>query len=294
MINVDILGPLAVTVDGMPVTPTAPKPRQVLALLATSANSVVRNERIIEELWEDQPPVSVTTTLQTYVYQLRKQLRLAPAAGPGHRHPRRAREDALRTFAGGYMLSLEPDALDATRFEHLARLGTTLLESGATEEASHTLSRALGLWNGSALVDVSPGPILQVEMLRLDEIRKSAVEARITADLQLGRHSEVVSELIGLVAQHPTHEGFQGKLMLALYRAGRRSGALHAYQRARGALVAELGVEPSRELQRLHQAILAGDGEPHVLTPQLPMPRQMYAQETGPMNHRTPPSRSAA
>jgi DNA-binding SARP family transcriptional activator len=240
------------------VTPTAPKPRRVLTLLALCANRVVRNEQIIEELWESRPPSSVTTTLQTYVYQLRKRLRLNVCQEPSG--PQRSGlPTLLRTFAGGYMLSLAPDALDALRFEALVQRGRVELELGNVTSASRTLGEALDLWRGPALVDVNPGPILQAEVLRLEEIRKSALELRIDADLGLGRHHELLGDLVGLVAQQPTHEGFQVRLMLALYRAGRRSDALYAYQQARQALVAELGVDPSGELQRLHRAILEGD-----------------------------------
>lgn len=256
--RINLLGPLSVTIDGRNVTPTAPKPRRVLTLLAICANRVVQNETIIEELWEDRPPTSVTTTLQTYVYQLRKCLHLTAsqaAGGGGRGRPR----DALRTFAGGYMLSLEPDEIDSLRFEQLAQRGRLELESGDIARASRTLSEALELWRGPALVDVNAGPILQVEILRLEELRKSALELRIDADLRLGRHHALLGELIGLAAQQPTHEVFQAKLMLALYRAGRRSDALHAYQQARQALVTELGVDPCGELQWLHRAILAGD-----------------------------------
>ncbi|MET0425246.1 MAG: AfsR/SARP family transcriptional regulator [Actinoplanes sp.] len=264
-LEIRLLGPLSVLVDGREATPTAPKPRRVLALLAMSANSVVRNEKIIEELWEDNPPISVTTTLQTYVYQLRKVLHFQ-VSSPANRmglgsQPAHASE-ALHTFSGGYMLSLDNEALDCLRFERLARLGRSRLEAGNMTEASRILREALRLWRGPALVDVSPGSILQMDLLRLEEIRSSALEARIEADLRLGRHHEVLGELIGLVAQYPTHEGFQAKLMVAMYRAGRRSGALHAYQHAREALVSELGIEPSSELQRLHRAILAGELQP--------------------------------
>ncbi|GIF07063.1 AfsR/SARP family transcriptional regulator [Actinoplanes siamensis] len=261
-LEIRLLGPLSVIVDGQDATPTAPKPRRVLALLAMSANSVVRNEKIIEELWDDNPPVSVTTTLQTYVYQLRKVLHFrvsSPADRTGRGGQQSHSSAALHTFSGGYMLSLDSEALDCLRFERLARLGRSRLEAGNVTEAARILREALRLWRGAALVDVSPGPILQMDLLRLEEIRNSALEARIEADLRLGRQHQVLGELIGLVAQHPTHEGFQAKLMVAMYRAGRRSGALHAYQHAREALVSELGIEPSSELQRLHRAILAGE-----------------------------------
>ncbi|HET8659979.1 MAG TPA: BTAD domain-containing putative transcriptional regulator [Micromonosporaceae bacterium] len=277
MVQINVLGPLTISVNGERVTLTAPKPRRVLALLATSANSVVRNEQIIEELWETKPPVSVTTTLQTYVYQLRKYLHLNASQPSACAPDGRRLGGALHTFAGGYMLSLGPDALDSLQFERLAQRGRAQLEAGRVAEAAETLRAALALWRGAALVDVNPGPILQVEVLRLEETRNSTLEARIEADLRLGRHHELLSELVRIVAQQPTHEGFQGKLMLALYRAGRRSGALHAYQQARRALVKELGVEPSSELQRLHRIILAGDPCPGV-TRTGPGPQQPGAE----------------
>lgn len=258
MVHINLLGPLTVLIDGVTVTPTAPKPRRVLTLLATSANKVVRNEKLIEELWNSTPPASVMTTLQTYIYQLRRNLQLS--AEKNSRRNENARNNGmLQTFAGGYLLELGPDALDSLRFERLTQRGRAQLVAGHYAEASATLHEALELWRGPALVDVNPGPVLQVEVPRLEEIRQSALEARIDADLQLGRHQELISELVGLVAEQPTQESFQGKLMLALYRSGRRSGALHAYQQARRAIVRELGIEPSMQLQKLQQAILNGD-----------------------------------
>ena len=252
-LTIDMLGPLQIHRDGVPIVLTAPKPRRVLVLLAIAANSVVRNDQIIDELWEQGPPPSVATTLQTYVYQLRKYLRLP--AKPSAAHP----TEALRTFSGGYMLNLGADAMDSQRFEHLARRGRLQLDAGAAENAARTLREALDMWHGPALADVTPGPVLRVEMLRLEEIRRISIEARIDAELQLGHHHQVLSELIELVAKQPTHEGLQGRLMLALYRVGLRCNALRAYQQARRSLVDELGVEPSAELQRLHQAILSSE-----------------------------------
>ncbi|MER5772004.1 AfsR/SARP family transcriptional regulator [Streptomyces sp. NPDC001985] len=255
--HVRLLGPLSIRVNGKNMTPTAPKPRRVLALLATSANQVVRNEQLIEEVWESRPPRSVTTTLQTYVYQLRKSLDLAIAPERSGLRP----ESALRTFVGGYMLTLPEGALDSQVFERLAQRGRVQLTAGRVHEAARTLQEALELWQGPAMVDVNPGPVLLSEALRLEEIRKSVLDLRIDADLRLGRHHELLAELIKLVAAQPTHEGFQAKLMVALYRAGRRSEALQTYQRARQRLVDELGVDPSATLQRLQRAILAGELE---------------------------------
>ncbi|MDW4905889.1 AfsR/SARP family transcriptional regulator [Streptomyces sp. ADMS] len=255
--QISLLGPLSVTVNGKNVTPTAPKPRRILALLATSANQVVRNEQLIEEVWEDRPPNSVATTLQTYIYQLRKSLRLAARSGVCDQDP----GDELRTFVGGYMLTLPAEDLDSLRFEQRAQRGRAQLTAGETDKASRTLREALELWRGPAMVDMNPGPVLVSEALRLEEIRKSVLELRIGADLRLGYHHELLAELIKLVASQPTHEGFQAKLMIALYRAGRRSEALQVYQQARECLVRELGVDPSGVLQRLHHAILTGDLE---------------------------------
>ncbi|MFG3549037.1 BTAD domain-containing putative transcriptional regulator [Streptomyces sp. NPDC047725] len=255
--QISLLGPLSVTVNGENVTPTAPKPRRILALLAMSANQVVRNEQLIEEVWEDRPPSSVATTLQTYIYQLRKSLRLAGGTRAG-RDP----GDELRTFVGGYMLTLPPQDLDSLRFEERAQHGRAQLAAGDVDRAARSLREALKLWRGPAMVDMNPGPVLMSEALRLEEIRKSVLELRIEADLRLGYHHELLAELIKLVASQPTHEGFQAKLMIALYRAGRRSEALQVYQHARESLVRELGVDPSGMLQRLHHAVLTGDLEP--------------------------------
>nr|WP_269756702.1 AfsR/SARP family transcriptional regulator [Amycolatopsis aidingensis] len=239
-------------------TPSAPKLQRVVSLLVMRSNSVVRNEQLVEELWEDKPPASVATTLHTYIYQLRKLLKLrapehAGSASLGEHHP------ALHSFPNGYMLTLPPESLDVNTFETLARRGRAHLEAGEVLEAADTLAGALALWRGPALVNVEPGPVLGAEVLRLEELRKSTLELRIEADLQLGRHHSLLSELTKLVAQEPTHEGFQGKLMLALYRAGRRSEALHAYQQTRVVLANELGLDPSRDIQRLHRAVLTSD-----------------------------------
>lgn len=255
--QVHILGPLQVIRGTTVATPSAPKLRRVLALFAVNAGTEVRTDQIIEELWEDRPPVSAMTTLQTYVYQLRKLLQLGAEADAGDTG--RPQLPALRTSPGGYVLALAPSALDCREFEHLAERGRAQLDAGRREEAAETLRAALQLWRGPALSDVGVGPVLQASAVRLEEIRKSALEQRIEAELALGRHHELISELTGIVSRQPTHEGFQAKLILALYRTGRRSDALQVYQRARTALADELGLAPSPELERLHRAVLVAD-----------------------------------
>lgn len=270
--RVRVLGPLQVMRGTAMATPSAPKLRRLLALLAVNADGGVRTDQIIEELWEDRPPPSAMTTLQTYVYQLRKLLALsAQTGGPGTPDVRgtgangaaRAAEaaavPALRTSPGGYVLVLPAAALDAHEFERLAERGRAHLVADRREEATETLRAALQLWRGPVLSDVGAGPVLRAIAVRLEEIRKRALEQRIDAELALGYHHELISELTGLVAEQPTHEGFQAKLILSLYRAGRRSDALRVYQQARATLSHDLGLEPSSELQRLHRAVLVAD-----------------------------------
>ncbi|MGB3442584.1 MAG: BTAD domain-containing putative transcriptional regulator [Actinophytocola sp.] len=258
-VEVNLLGPLEIRRDGDVLTPSAPKLRTMFSLLVVQANNVVRTDQIIDELWEHNPPTSVTTTLQTYIYQLRKVLQVAVASDKRHSDDNGGANLALRTSPYGYVLDLAEEALDSLRFERLAHRGRSELESGDARAAAESFSSALRLWRGPALVDVGRGPALKTEILRLDEMHKNTLEWRIEADLQLGRHHELLGELTSLAAQQPTHEGIQARLMLALYRAGRRSEALRIYHRARTALATELGVDPSSDLQQMHRAVLTAD-----------------------------------
>ncbi|MFD9961467.1 BTAD domain-containing putative transcriptional regulator [Amycolatopsis sp. NPDC058986] len=258
-VRINLLGPIEVLRDGVLATPSALKLRQVLSLLALNANDMVHTGQLIEELWEGNPPPSVTTTLQTYVYQLRKRLWLDASHRAGAAH-REARCPALHTLPSGYLLALDSDALDIGQFERLATRGRNELEAGSAEAALTTLNQAIGLWRGPALVDVNPGMVLHAKVVHLEEMRVRALEHRVDATLVLGRHHAALDELTLLSAQMPTHEGFQAKLMLALYRSGRRSEALKVYDRTRRTLATELGLDPSQELQRLHHGVLTADG----------------------------------
>ncbi len=253
-LRVSLLGPLEVMCDGVLVTPTAGKLRQLLSLLALRANTVVRTERIVEELWEATPPASVSTTLQTYIYLLRKHLNLGRS--PSAEKPA---EPLLETSPYSYRLSLTPGMLDALWFEQLADRGRAELEAGDLAAGSAALGEALRLWRGPALADVVCGPLLQAEVLRLEERYKGVLEGRIDADLALGRHAELLGELTSLVAEYPTHEGFPFRLMTALYRSGRRADALSVYQRLRRSLAEDLGLDPSAGIRRLHESILDSD-----------------------------------
>lgn len=252
--EVGLLGPLVVEEQGTSVVPNAHKPRTVLALLALHADRIVTVPMLMEEVWGEAVPRSAATTLQTYILQLRRLLETALRNDPD-----RKAKDVLVTRHGGYLLEVQPGWSDVTEFNRLVDAGRRAFELGDDRSASHLLGRALGLWRGSALVDIQLGRQLEFEVLGLDESRMSALELRIEADLRLGRHSELVGELRVLTARHPMQENLCIQLMLALYRAGSGSRALDAFHALRRTLNEELGIEPSRHVQRLHQAILCGD-----------------------------------
>lgn len=234
-----LLGPLAAVENDRQLALGGRKQRSLLALLLLHANAVVPAERIIDDLWGDKPPATVAKSIQVYVSRLRKEL------GAGR----------LITCAPGYLLRLDESELDVARFE-------LLLAEARTDEpaaAAERLRDALALWRGPPLADLTYEPFAQAAIARLEELRLTAIEERIDADLALGRHAELVAELDGLVAEHPLREGLRRQQMLALYRAGRQGEALGAYREARARLVGELGIEPGPELRRLEQEILAQD-----------------------------------
>ncbi|POX50074.1 hypothetical protein C3488_15605 [Streptomyces sp. Ru72] len=262
MIEIGLLGSIRVSRDGDDVTPSAPKLRQVLALLVLNANSLVTVDQLCEELWEDHPPLSALTTLQTYIYQLRRRLRLATGqngAPFGSRPPHGV--PTLLTRVGGYELRLQDkQSVDAYRFELLVERGKAHQRGGALEEAARALKEALDVWRGAALVDVSSGRRLSAWSTQLEERRKNVLEQRFSLELELGRHHVLLDELVEALGDHPTHEAFAGQLMRALHRCGRRPDALEVFRTIRARLVDELGLEPSLQLQRLHQEVLADRG----------------------------------
>ncbi|MGW7290664.1 AfsR/SARP family transcriptional regulator [Streptomyces sp. NPDC054847] len=276
--DIEVLGGLAVRENGVPVTPTAPKPRQVLALLALHADRVVPVASLTEELWGQRPPRSARTTLQTYVLQLRELISAALVHDTGPRTPprtlhgtppgpgggRRSAKDVLVTSPGGYLLNTSGGTSDVREFELLAGQGYRAMDAGDFAGAARRLREALALWTGSALAGVRTGALLEMHARRLEETRLCALDQRIEADLRLGRHRELLGELTVLASRYRTHENLHGQFMLALHRSGRRSEALEVYQRLRGALVRELGLEPSTALRRLQRSILTAHPEPQL------------------------------
>ncbi|MFC0548264.1 AfsR/SARP family transcriptional regulator [Kutzneria chonburiensis] len=255
--DVEVLGPLAARLGGKPVTPTAAKPRKVFAMLAVHANEVVPNASLFEELWGPDMPRSANTTLQTYILHLRTLIGAAVAQDPDA--PVRDPKRILVTQPGGYLLDTAGGAVDVQQFERLAEAGHRAREAGEWHEASARFRAALSVWRGSALADVQVGAMLEVDMHRLEEARLNVLDRRIDADLRLGRHHELLSELTALVARNRTHEGLYAHLMLALYRSGRRGEAIDCYRRLRTCLVDELGLEPSPSLHQLQRMILTTD-----------------------------------
>jgi DNA-binding SARP family transcriptional activator/tetratricopeptide (TPR) repeat protein len=224
-----ILGPLEVVEDGRQVDVGGAKQRTLLAVLLLEANRVVSTDRLIDALWDESPPTQPRKTLQVYVSQLRK------AIG----------SDRIETRSPGYLLRVADDELDLQRFQRLAAQG------------EHR--EALALFRGRPLADFESEAFASVEAARLEELRLACIEDRIEADLAAGRHGALVGELESLVREQPLRERLRGQMMLALYRSGRQAEALEAFQAARRTLVDELGIEPSRGLRDLHQAILRQD-----------------------------------
>jgi DNA-binding SARP family transcriptional activator len=245
-----ILGPLEVLEDGRRLELAGSKSRALLALLLLHANETVTRDRLIDELWGEHPPGGAAKTLQMHVSRLRKALTSHDATGsPG----------PIVTREAGYELTIDPDDLDASRFERLVSEARGELAAGRAEPAVARLEAALALWRGAPLGDLAYESFAQAETARLDDLRVAALEQLIDAKIALGRHADVVEQLDVLIREHPYREGLRAQLMLALYRSDRQAEALQAYQDARRALVDELGIEPGERLRELERAILAQD-----------------------------------
>ena len=236
-----VLGPLEALSDGVALTLGGRKERTALALLAAHVGTVVATDDLIDGIWGDEPTTAARSTLHTYISNLRSRV-----------------GDVIVHDGGGYRLEIEPDDLDASVFEHAV---SNARELAATDQAqaAQTLRQALALWRGRPYADVAGSPPLDVEARRLEELRLEAVEARIDADLALGRHAELAGELEVLCEENPVRERFRAQHMLSLYRSGRQAEALRAYQKARAYLADELGLEPAKELQELERLILNQD-----------------------------------
>ena len=260
-----VLGPLRVAGPGGEVPVAGARRRALLATLLLHHGTVVSADRLIDDLWGEEPPATATKALQVHVSELRKTL---------------GEEQPIVTRPAGYAIELAPGALDLDRFERRLEDARRLRAAGDLAAAADALRAGLELFRGPALADVELLGRASAEAARIEGVRLAALEDRLELDLALGRHAAAVPELEALTAEHPYRERLHAHLMLALYRAGRQADALEAYRRARAALVGELGLEPGPELQRLEAAVLAQDPalEPASPPPPAPVPASLPAR----------------
>jgi len=252
-VEINVLGGLQATAAGKSFVPTASKVRQVLALLAMRAGKVVSVSDMMEEIWGDALPRSVSTTLHTYISHLRRRLEMALLDQPC------SAKEILVTEHKGYLLDIDQDGVDAYRYDELSTQGRRAAEAGDYVTAARILRAANDVWRGPALADVTVGSQLEIEVLRYEESRLNDLELRIEAELRLRRHHLLLDELAVVCAQHPMLENFHAQYMLALYRSNRQSRALGVYRQLHSTIKNEIGLDPAPRLRQLHQAILVGD-----------------------------------
>jgi predicted ATPase/DNA-binding SARP family transcriptional activator len=259
-VEVRLLGPLDVVGDdGALITINGARLAALLARLAIDAGRVVPADRLVEDLYGEAPPGSPANALQGLASKLRRLL---------------GRSAAIANRGGGYVLDLDPNAVDLVAFDRLTSEARAAHDVGDLQRARSRFEDALGLWRGPALMDFAYEEFAQVTITRADEARAAAVEDRVDVLLAQGEHHNAISELESLVAEHPLRERLRAQLMLALYRDGRQAEALRAYQAARAVLNDELGVDPGPELRRLEAAVLAQDAS-------LDLPQRARAGATG-------------
>jgi DNA-binding SARP family transcriptional activator len=240
-----VLGPLTVVdLKGAPVALGGVKQRCFLALLLLNANRVLSVDMLIDAIWGEEPPPTAKTMLHQFASRLR------PVVEPA---------GSLITRKPGYVLELTRDAVDANQFTAFVERGKALIATGELDRGSRQLDAGLELWTGPALEDLRFESAITTYADFLEEQRISALEERFEAELELGRHEEVISELRQLVVEHPERERLAGQLMLGLYRAGRQKEALSIYDGLRKHLAVELGLSPSPRVEELHAAILMHD-----------------------------------
>lgn len=238
-----VLGPLQLRIGDADVTPAAAKPRALLLRLIVAGGQQVTAERLIDDLWEGDPPRTAAQTLQSYISQLRKLLG----------------SDRLVSDAAGYRLVVAPDELDAAVFEAGLTRGRLAFGSGDTAGAIDQLDRALSLWRGLPLADARGAAWSIAEATRLSELRLAALETLLEARLAYGQLADVVAAAEATLAEQPLRERVWAVLITSLYKQGRQAEALRAYQRVRTLLGEELGIEPGAELRALEQAVLVQD-----------------------------------
>jgi predicted ATPase/DNA-binding SARP family transcriptional activator len=262
--QIRVLGPVEMVVDGQVRSLPGGGERELLALLALSAGRVLPTSALVDALWGEDLPANPGNALQVRVSKLRRALKAAGIPGA-----------LVVTRPPGYLLDVEPQAVDALLFAGHVAAARAAVDADPTA-ATRTYREALALWRGAPLSEFKDARWAGPEATRLTELQLAAREELIDLELAAGRHTEVLAELEALTAAHPLRERLHGRLMLALYRAGRQADALAVYQRARAVLDAELGLAPSAELRGLQKAILQQDtglsAPARAATPQTPPP----------------------
>lgn len=263
-----LLGPLEVELAGRPVPVAGRLRRAALADLALHANQVLSTDRLIDDLWGPAPPTDPVNTIQVYIAQLRRLLE-------PHRAPREAAR-VLTSVPPGYALVVDAAHLDTLEFSALLRQSHAAREEGGAAQGAAALRAALALWRGDPLPDLADAEFARAPLAQLNDLRLDALEARIEADLSVGRCDQVVGELEQLTSRNPFRERLWELRMLALYRAGRTAESLRVYQQARTLLTQELGLEPGAALRDLQRRIIEREAglelrEPRHVTPAAPI-----------------------
>ncbi|WP_238014779.1 AfsR/SARP family transcriptional regulator [Dactylosporangium sp. AC04546] len=272
--QINLLGPFELFAETRPVSLTAPKIQQTLAVLASSVGYTVPTESIMTELWPRRRPRSAGTTVQTYIYVIRSALR-DDAEGDG------GAGVSITTEPGGYRLSLRREQIDAERFGDLVATAGRMLEEhharehghddlGPVRDAAKLLGEARELWRGRPFTGIATGPVLTPIAVRLEQLWVRSRKLLIRTELLLGRHRELVSEVKQLTAAFPTDEMFHAQLMVVLYRCGRRGEALQVYRRFRDTLRTELALRPSPRIEQLRKVISVDEHSAFHLPPVLP------------------------
>ncbi|MFE7095168.1 AfsR/SARP family transcriptional regulator [Streptomyces erythrochromogenes] len=246
-VDLCLLGPVEVSSGGHRIALNGAKPTAILAALVVHLGEVLSVERLVDLVWEEEPPATARALVASHISGLRRSLAGTEGA------------EAIRTRTPGYVAEFPPAAVDARRFEQAFAAGRKAAVDGRAEEAVETLQAASRLWRGRDALEGLGQSFARVEAMRLLELRLEAAEFRFSAELDLDRRTDLVPELVAHVAAHPLRERPRGQLMTALFRTGRMPDALRCYEEGRRLLRTELGADPGPELRALHQALLRAD-----------------------------------
>ncbi len=264
----EVLGPMRVTVNADSLALGSPQQQKVLALLLASPNQVVSTDRLVDEVWGDEPPDSARHLVQDYIWRFRRLLGEV--------------EDGLRIDrqGSGYTIAVSPNELDALQLARAVDEAEQLIGRDAAT-AERLLSEATGMWRGRPFGDLSDEcPTLHMDAVRLEELYLLAVEMCIDAGISRGRHQHLIGELEVLTEQHPYRERFWEQLMLALYRSGRQAEALGIYRTLRETLGEGLGIEPGPTAEELERQILFHDPDLLLVPPRILLASHIAARSS--------------